>query len=338
MDEMTAPVADIPAPVAEQRITADDIRSAYRLFLNREPETAEIVEHLVHHLATFRRLREAFVSSPEFLSSLPSLLVQDIRRLYFAEAAEVDVDVAGDVMEQLVARACDQWRKLGETEPYWSVLAHSDFYSDNISDSALDGFYQTGEESARLIDSFAARTGWTVKRGICLELGCGVGRVTPWLAQRFDEVVAVDISPGNLAICDRYLKGKGVRNVETLLIRSPQELDHIESFDFFYSVITLQHNAPPVQKYLLEKILSKIRPGGACLFQTTAEFQNYSFSALTYLEGPQQVMDMHCLPQPVVLKLIRDAGLEAACVTTDPWSGMIGSYTYFATRPEEAHR
>ena len=43
-------------------------------------------------------------------------------------------------------------------------------------------------------------------------------------------------------------------------------------------------------------------------------------------------MDVHCLPKPVVLRLLHEKGLQVRDVEIDTWVGTFGSYTYFATK------
>jgi hypothetical protein len=70
-----------------------------------------------------------------------------------------------------------QWGVLGEVEPHWSMLTDDKFKSGNIQETAED-FYETEEATAFMSDQFSARADRWPPSGTCLELGCGVGRVT----------------------------------------------------------------------------------------------------------------------------------------------------------------
>jgi hypothetical protein len=124
----------------------------------------------------------------------------------------------------------------------------------------------------------------------------------------------------------------GMKNVQTILLESPEQLLEFGPVDFFYSVIVLQHNPPPVQKVLLNNILAKVTPGGGCLFQTPANLPNYSFSVEKYLSSDLRVFDMHCLPKAEVLNILHENKLQIRDIEIDPWTGAPGSYTYFATK------
>ena len=36
------------------------------------------------------------------------------------------------------------WRELGQTEPYWGVISHPDFRSENLTPERIEQFYQSG--------------------------------------------------------------------------------------------------------------------------------------------------------------------------------------------------
>lgn len=318
--------------------TRDEVRLAYYLLLGREPESDAIVDSHVAAHDNLASLRDGFVASPEFAARhdlsdrLEQAFAARIARGYFAPPGSVEVTVEPDVAARLAARIRDQWTKLGESDPFWSVLTDEDFRADRIDAVARKRFDKSGEHSAQLIDLTAARSGIAPPTGLCVELGCGVGRITRHLAKRFDRVIAVDISPGNLALCERYMAEQGVRNVETRLIRDIEELAALPTVDFFYSMIVLQHNPPPIQHRLLELLLGKIGRGGQCLFQTVADLPGYSFDAESYLSSPSPAMEIHSLPMATVQRLIRDSGLTVDTVRMDSWVSAYGSYTFSAHR------
>jgi SAM-dependent methyltransferase len=170
-----------------------------------------------------------------------------------------------------------------------------------------------------------------------VDFGCGVGRVALHLALRFDKVIAVDISEGNLRQCADMAARRGLANIECLLLRSPDDLSHLPEVDFVYSVIALQHNTPPIQKLLLDMLLAKIRDGGGFLFQTQTFYHDDVFDIEKYLKSPVDVMDVHSLPMHEILRLIEHHGLSLREVASDHWTGRHGSHTFFGVaRPDRA--
>lgn len=75
--------------------------------------------------------------------------------------------------------------------------------------------------------------------GTCVEVGCGPGRITPFLADRFDRVVAVDVSPGML---ERARAAVAAANVEFRLV-SGTALESLEDAvaDVLLCYLVLQH-------------------------------------------------------------------------------------------------
>jgi 2-polyprenyl-3-methyl-5-hydroxy-6-metoxy-1,4-benzoquinol methylase len=258
---------------------------------------------------------------------------EEVARGYDAPPCRIETEVPAPVMAKLLERIRRQWTILGEEEPYWGVLVDERFKSDTIDESALAAFHDSGLANALMIDT-ATRRGLPSRiGGTCVELGCGVGRITRHLAARFDKVVAIDISPGNLRLCEQYLASAGIGNVETRLLQNLDDLAHIGPFDWFYSVIVLQHNPPPIQRLVLETLLPQIRSGGGFVFQTVSDLPGYEFIAEQYLATDDPVMEIHSLPQRSIFKLIDQANLKLNAVRMDAMLAAYGSYTYEGYRP-----
>lgn len=308
------------------------VRDAYHWILGRAPDA----DGWAHYRGLIQNgaldaagLRAQLLASPEFAQNDGGRVMAAMQALLTEGAPHVDVDVSPDMLDRLVERVRRQWTHLGETEPHWSVLTDDAFRAANLDEDALARFHATGERDAGLIETFEARTGHAVGRGVCVELGCGTGRVTRRLADRFERVIALDVSPGNLALCRALMKREGVANVETRLLSSLDQLNDLPMHDLFFSTIVLQHNPPPVQALMLRAILPWAQ---AALFQTPSSLPGYAFRAEDHLAATQGEMDMHCLPRPVVLAEIARAGLRALDVCPDHFTGLAGSFTYFAAR------
>lgn len=308
------------------------VRDAYRWILGRAPDA----DGWAHYRDLIRSgtldaagLRALLLASPEFGRSDGGRVLSAMETLLFEPPQPVEVDVAPPILAALVDRVRRQWTRLGETEPHWSVLTDDAYRQANLDAAALKRFHDTGARDAALISTFETRTGREVGRGLCVELGCGTGRVTGRLARRFDRVLALDVSPGNLELCRRSLAEAGVGNVEARLLSSMDQLADLPMHDLFFSTMVLQHNPPPVQAAMLRAILPWSQ---AALFQTPASLPGYAYSAGDHLASAEGDMDMHCLPRPVVLAEIAAAGLTARDVCPDHFTGVPGSFTYFATR------
>ncbi len=320
-------------------LNSDFVKEAYRGILGREPESQEAIDSHIRRHATVSGLLSTLVHSPEFKKmenpkARNDAVMAALSEAYWSKPGAIEFDVSEEAMRRLVSRIRDQWTMLGETEPHWSVLTNDQYRSDKLDEEAIADFYESGEHSARLIDLFEQRTGVSARHGVCLELGCGVGRVTEHLAKRFDRVIGVDISPGNLKLCKERMAKVGTHNVETQVVGGMEDFDSLPDFDFFYSIIVLQHNSPPIQKAILRSLLGKVKRGGGALFQIPTEMPGYSFEVEPYLATAAPTMEVHGLPKSVVLDEIRRAGLHLVDVMPDSWTDILGSYTFYAVKPE----
>ncbi|HJT97018.1 MAG TPA: class I SAM-dependent methyltransferase, partial [Rhodanobacteraceae bacterium] len=216
------------------------------------------------------------------------------------------------------------WTRLGDTEPHYSVVTDEKFKAGRI-DANLDAFHAGGQHSIARLDAALARSGIALANdATCFELGCGVGRLTAWLARRCAKVVATDISESHLALARRHVAEQGLDNVELQRLPSVDAIGLLPPFDLFFSVIVLQHNPPPVIAAILERTFARLRPGGLAYFQVPTYREGYVFRLGDYLrdEYDKGTMEMHVLPQRDVLRIAARHGLELLEVIEDPYTGM----------------
>jgi ubiquinone/menaquinone biosynthesis C-methylase UbiE len=120
-----------------------------------------------------------------------------------------------------------------------------------------------GEEE---LAALFGRLGANPRGGVCVEVGCGPGRMTGALAARFDRVVAVDVSPGMIA---RAREEVTARNVEFREV-SGERLDGVAdaSADVAVCYLVLQHlpSRRLVRGYVRE-LARVLRPGGEAFVQ-----------------------------------------------------------------------
>jgi len=120
-----------------------------------------------------------------------------------------------------------------------------------------------GEEE---LASLFGRLGADPRGGVCLEVGCGPGRMTGALAARFDRVIAVDVSPEMLA---RAARDVAAENVEFRQV-SGERLDGVEDSvaDVAVCYLVLQHL--PSRRLVASQIgeLGRVlRPAGEAFVQ-----------------------------------------------------------------------
>lgn len=308
-------------------LTRHDVEIAYRLLRGARPEPAE-ADRLLERSATLDELRRTLVKEAG-----PKLhkLFQDHgggAKALRAGRMRVDVDVPGRALENLLAHVEEVWRGFGERDPYWSVLTKFK--------SGGDAFYETGRKRIEFFAAALDRAGIDIAAlGDCFELGCGVGRLTVWLAERFAHVTAADISSSHLALARQAARERGRSNVDFVRVATPGELAGVAPFDAFFSVISLQHSPPPVIKYVLEMLLGRLKPGGVAYFQLPTFIPEREFDAGAYLADldAHRGMETFALPQKVLFALFDKLGLSLLEIREDDQCGpKILSNTFLVQR------
>jgi 2-polyprenyl-3-methyl-5-hydroxy-6-metoxy-1,4-benzoquinol methylase len=156
----------------------------------------------------------------------------------------------------------EQWKRLGETDPFWGVLTDEQFRRDNLTEDGLALFYASGEGDigrfhARLKADFAAPERFSA----VLDFGCGVGRLSCALAPLCDVLIGIDVSDGMLAQARAALDQRGYPSVQ--LCKSVTEALRLRpEFDWVCSYIVLQHIPPDRGYELIDDLLGAVRVGG----------------------------------------------------------------------------
>ena len=276
---------------------------------------------LLSNGAPLYEIVQKFLASEEFRCKGPVGIVYEP-----PPANAIEIELSPSQKQYLWQHVTSIWNKLGKDEPYWSVMEEDRFRVANIShEDAIDCFYESGRFDIDRAERFLVRNGCRLPQtGFCLDYGCGLGRTTLWLARRCERVLAVDVSPAHLDLAREALAARGVRNVEFRLLRSPHDLAALRGFDFFHSLLVLQHNPPPVIADILSMAFAGLNPGGAALFQVPTFGMDYSWHIDTYVREtvPYQQAEMHVLPQSVIFDLAVNAGCIPMEVAYDFYSGM----------------
>jgi cyclopropane fatty-acyl-phospholipid synthase-like methyltransferase len=195
----------------------------------------------------------------------------------------------------------------------------------NLSEDAVEAFYATGKDVMLQIENTLRRCGeWdTLNRQKCMEYGCGVGRVTIWLANEFENITALDISQGHIELARQRIDTLGIRNIDFQKISSLDFLASLQKYDFIFSVIVLQHNPPPVIAMLIEHFFRLLKDGGVAMFQVPVQIAGYEFSINDYIAemGSRKAMEMHMLPQRAIFEIARRNNCSPLDVHNDNWTG-----------------
>ncbi len=305
----------------------NDVIYAYRLILGRDPESEEVIENY-QKIESISKLREIMLASDEFRRIAENIIVDNIRAYDFSNIDEkIDVIIDNNKMKKLLSLVINEWEALGKEDPYWSVLTFEEYKIKNINDERLREFYISGRHSVDSLKKLIEGCIGTFNVKSVLELGCGVGRCTIHLCNDFDYVYAVDVSSSNIKICENYLKNNGVKNFQCLILRDTEMESLRGRYDLFYSIITLQHNPPPVQYAILKSALDNLKEGGIACFQIYSHGLGYQFKLEEYFRSYKKGMKMHCLPLKYVFNLASQTKSQILDVFPDDKTGIFGSYT-----------
>jgi len=177
------------------------------------------------------------------------------------------------------------WNALGEDDPLWAILSQPDTRGGQWN---AEEFFSAGEAEIAGLQTWCAHLELPRKHDSALDFGCGIGRLTRALASRYGQVVGVDISPSMLAQARRLNAGLGnVRFVENAQPR----LDFLAdaSIDLVYSVITLHHIPPPLQRAYVREFLRVLAPQGVAVFQIASGYAR-DWRGLGYRLLPNRVL------------------------------------------------
>src|SRR5215475_14713724 len=163
------------------------------------------------------------------------------------------------------------WKKLGEIDPYYSVLAHPRFRAAATEGEIRREFFMSGENH---VESFFAIIRETLDPEFAprraLDFGCGVGRVTIPLARRVEQVVGVDVSDSMLIEANKNCEEAGIRNVT--LLRSKDGLENLPGcLDLLHSFIVCQRIPPRPRELIFRENLRRLADFGVSAVQSTFE-------------------------------------------------------------------
>ena len=289
----------------DSALTEEDVRTSYNIFLKRHPENDGVIKNHISRLLTRDAFRRTMLTAKEFYDrNYPEVSRYVISASPISSSQGIDVHISDRQLKLLFEHIQNVWTKLGASDPHFSVLSVQKFRSQSILENQND-FYDSGRSELEVMfRRLAALDLHPRADGTAIELGSGVGRVTRYLGERFARVVGYDISANHLALARAYIEDAGVTNVRFEQLVSAQAARFAEH-DFFYSRLVLQHNPPPVIAHLLDRVLSRTKPGGIVIFQLMTARTGYTFDTDSYLASMDTLDDqeLHVLPQAEVFRL-----------------------------------
>jgi 2-polyprenyl-3-methyl-5-hydroxy-6-metoxy-1,4-benzoquinol methylase len=309
------------------------VRWAYRIALGREPESDAVVRAHCRRAPTLADLRRSFLNSEEF--RLGRTAVSRAPQTGMEPPLAIDRADRSDLRDRLFRHIASGWSHYGETEPHWSVLTFDEYRSEQLGEH-LDAFNESGAITIKRFLATLDRNGLVLPPNAqCVELGCGVGRLTRWLAPHVGAVTALDVSPGHLDLARQHV-GRHAQNVDFRQLRRLEDLDALPVADVFFTFLVLQHNPPPVIEAILDRIFARLAPGAIAFFHLPTYIPGYRFDLDAYFSDREGHLDMemHALPQKDVFRVAARHDMEAFEVLHETNElNMVASYYLMRKRP-----
>jgi SAM-dependent methyltransferase len=167
-------------------------------------------------------------------------------------------------MSRQLDRLARHWRRLGDRDPLWAVYVAPDTKDGQWQVAA---FLQTGrDEVSRVLDGLPRAP---AGQQTALDFGCGVGRLSQALAERFERVIGVDVSAPMLERAAELARDSPVRDRLEFLLNERDDLAVVGSgtVDLVYSSLVLQHLPRSLAAGYLREFVRVLRPGGLAVVQ-----------------------------------------------------------------------
>jgi SAM-dependent methyltransferase len=233
------------------------------------------------------------------------------------------------------------WTEFGKRDPLWAVLTDPCRKGGKWD---VEDFFRSGREEIKDVLVHINPNLFYLPQKRALDFGCGAGRLTQALAEIFEEVVGLDISPTMIDQAQKLnLHGSACRFM--LNDRDDLRLFPDGHFDFVYSSITLQHIDPVYSRKYIRELLRVLAPGGNLVFQIPERpvrpldrffyrVDRRRWYARERRKAGDIIMEMHGLARPEVARLVAEGGgaiyyQQANYASGDKWL----AWKYYVHKP-----
>jgi SAM-dependent methyltransferase len=187
------------------------------------------------------------------------------------------------------------WESLARSDPLWAVLSEPDKRARKWN---VEAFLKTGEEQVEAVLRRSKAAGARLGRGLAVDFGCGVGRLSRALSRRFDKVIGIDVSQTMVAIARDLNRDRPGLSFH---LNQRDDLGFLPDgcADFVCSYITLQHVRPALAERYIGELFRIARPGGHIFFQIPSHL--VATEAGKHLPADQCRAELAILSAPGVL-------------------------------------
>lgn len=160
------------------------------------------------------------------------------------------------------------WEGLAKKDPLWAICTCPGKKREGWN---AGEFFSSGEQEVDMLFRFFTLDERLPDKAECLDFGCGAGRLTRALSNRFDHVTGVDISPTMIHIAREMNKDASspIRFVE---YHEPSlALFRDAHFSMAISLLVLQHMPQELSLFYLGEMMRVLKPGGLLMVQIATD-------------------------------------------------------------------
>lgn len=147
------------------------------------------------------------------------------------------------------------WEHYGAKDPYYGVLSAPEYHADRMDAEAMRRFFDSGVRDIEQAIAAAEHEFGPVRFDTALDYGCGAGRLSRCLAERFKQVISVDISESMLDVARANIGGGNVTYENAARMSTAQA-------DFMISLMVFQHIPPSRGLTILTDLAKRLRGTG----------------------------------------------------------------------------
>lgn len=179
----------------------------------------------------------------------------------------------------MIKQIMSSWDKLAEDDPLWAILTQDDRAGGGWKE---EEFFATGVADVTAVLHRLEQLNETPSFTRALDFGCGVGRLTRALAQRFVAADGVDISR---VMVDRAASLKTLPTNLRFLHNPRADLTLLRgtTYSFILSLISLQHMPERVALRYIDDMCRLLAPGGVAYLQVSTYLSTNHPSSLDKL-------------------------------------------------------
>ncbi len=157
----------------------------------------------------------------------------------------------------------ENWNALGRADPMWAVLTDPTKKNNRWD---RNEFFANGVAEIEWMWQGLQKLNIEIRPGTAIDFGCGLGRLTQALCQRFEKYIGIDISDTMIDTAREYNQ---FPDKCSYLVNAAADLGQLSdaSADFILSRIALEHTATAFQKQYISDFLRILKPGGVACFQ-----------------------------------------------------------------------